>query len=598
MSTATKLSYLNETKSQLKDMINYGLDDNNKITSSTTFRNYVTSIFNAFLEALRTPDTLFTNLPKKSGTGANITLNDTANAPMRITLGATELTQASTPTPSSPQDIHTISGSNKVVVCGKNLAYTGWAEDFVSRINDNTKAKLEVKDNRNCLWYTAGAGYQEYDTKYIFKINWKANTQYTIYFDMYTTANSGNIKVLYTDGTQSSLSTIPTNEWTRVTFKTQEKTIKYICGLWSSGSSYIDLDTFMVYEGLENLPYEPYTSQEADIDLPVQNIFDFSNISISSLSGGTTTVQNEQVIFTANGSVYGIQFNIKNIVKNNTTYTISNLMTSTGTMKDVASGWRYYDGSTFTPLNAYRTRFTFTTGNSTTHMLYYYVGSPQTYNGTLTLSNIQLELGSKANAYTPYGIEPIEYCKIGNYEDKIFKNIPAFTEYDNTLEEGAWYIKKNIGKVVFDGSETSWVKYAPLDTTNNNCYYIPINTLYVDSTGATQLCLSNYFKGVSFNNKGADIPNMWVSKFSTQLSLKIQNTITTTAELQTWLSTHNTTVYYVLATPTYTQITGTLANQLEQVYKNMLSQTGQTNISQVNNDLAFELNVSALEDIS
>ena len=96
MSTATKLSYLNETKSQLKDMINYGLDDNNKITSSTTFRNYVTSIFNAFLEALRTPDTLFTNLPKKSGTGANITLNDTANAPMRITLGSRELSQATT----------------------------------------------------------------------------------------------------------------------------------------------------------------------------------------------------------------------------------------------------------------------------------------------------------------------------------------------------------------------------------------------------------------------------------------------------------------------------------------------------------------------
>ena len=47
--TAQKLEYLWTTKSQLKDMINYGLDEN-KITSSTTFRDYVSSIKEAFLE--------------------------------------------------------------------------------------------------------------------------------------------------------------------------------------------------------------------------------------------------------------------------------------------------------------------------------------------------------------------------------------------------------------------------------------------------------------------------------------------------------------------------------------------------------------------
>ena len=33
-----KLTYLNETKSQLKDMINYGLPTENQITNETTFR--------------------------------------------------------------------------------------------------------------------------------------------------------------------------------------------------------------------------------------------------------------------------------------------------------------------------------------------------------------------------------------------------------------------------------------------------------------------------------------------------------------------------------------------------------------------------------
>ena len=121
MSTATKLTYLNETKSQLKDMINYGLPTENQITNETTFRNYVKGIFEAFIESLRDSTTLYTNLPKISGNGTQITLNDTANAPMRITLKASELSQDATPTPDTPQDIHTISGDNEIVVNGKNL---------------------------------------------------------------------------------------------------------------------------------------------------------------------------------------------------------------------------------------------------------------------------------------------------------------------------------------------------------------------------------------------------------------------------------------------------------------------------------------------
>jgi hypothetical protein len=70
------------------------------------------------------------------------------------------------------------------------------------------------------------------------------------------------------------------------------------------------------------------------------------------------------------------------------------------------------------------------------------------------------------------------------------------------------------------------------------------------------------------------------------------NTISTKEELQTWLSNNNTTVYYVLATPTYTKITDTtLLSQLEEAKK---SYESQTNISQENNDLPFELDVVAL----
>ena len=47
----------------------------------------------------------------------------------------------------------------------------------------------------------------------------------------------------------------------------------------------------------------------------------------------------------------------------------------------------------------------------------------------------------------------IELCKIGNYQDYIFKNTQDSPHYDNTLIKDAWYLNKQIGKVVLDGSE-------------------------------------------------------------------------------------------------------------------------------------------------
>lgn len=49
---------------------------------------------------------------------------------------------------------------------------------------------------------------------------------------------------------------------------------------------------------------------------------------------------------------------------------------------------------------------------------------------------------------------------------------------------------------------------------------------------------------------------------------------------------------------TYTKITGTLAEQLEYVYQLMKSYKGQTNISQINNDLPFIIDSTALKDLT
>ena len=49
---------------------------------------------------------------------------------------------------------------------------------------------------------------------------------------------------------------------------------------------------------------------------------------------------------------------------------------------------------------------------------------------------------SMSNQYYPYGVTPIELCKIGDYQDYIYK------------DSDKWYKHGVIGKVVLDGSET------------------------------------------------------------------------------------------------------------------------------------------------
>jgi len=148
---------------------------------------------------------------------------------------------------------------------------------------------------------------------------------------------------------------------------------------------------------------------------------------------------------------------------------------------------------------------------------------------------------------------------------------------------GNWGIRKAIGKVVLDGSEDWTADYVRFKTP------IP-NSINVVSR---KICYSNYFH---YLESGTEEGGCFV--YLAQAYLYPTSDITTVADFKTWLSTHNTIVYYQLETPTYTQITGTLAEQLENIYQYLLSQKEQTNISQVNNDLPFVISASALLDLS
>lgn len=208
------------------------------------------------------------------------------------------------------------------------------------------------------------------------------------------------------------------------------------------------------------------------------------------------------------------------------------------------------------------------------------------------LETIKIEIGSTATSYVehqeqtyPLSLGDLEYCKIGDYEDLFFKNVVGSEYYDSTLVENKWYLKKNIGKVVLKGDEVGW-----------HTYQSPgINQIYIDNTTVlhnTEIALikSNYFISNIIGQR-SKVKNS-VYTFNGGIAFNPIE-ITTIEDFKNWLSTHNTTVYYVLKTSTNILLNNTLQTQLDNLSK-AISYQGQTNVSQTNNDLPFVLNLSAL----
>ena len=165
----------------------------------------------------------------------------------------------------------------------------------------------------------------------------------------------------------------------------------------------------------------------------------------------------------------------------------------------------------------------------------------------------QLELGTKTS-YEPYGM----YNK--------------------------WYIEKQIGKIIFNGSEANWSAYR---NANNLIYYgIPIST---GNPNANRELLSNNFVKINSLWDLTSYTNA-IQISANLLNILIMTTDYTTLDtFKTWLSTHNTSIYYVLNTPTYTKITDSeLISQLNAV--RLID--GLNNITISSNDLSSPLKIS------
>ena len=540
MSTATKLEYLNDTKQLLKESIN---SLGGEITSQTTFRQYATEL-----------DSIYASLPKVSGTGSNIQLTPTRKGRITSQINGDTL-QDGTPTPSTPVEIQSVTGLQKVGVVGKNLFDKDNANILDLYISSNGVLSANATAGENVTIY----------------IPCKPDTTYTISKMVQEPISTNRFRL----GTSEN---IPTRNTTLNDFKnnsngttkisetiTTGSNANYLCVFIfnNTGTTTLDemLSSIQIEYGSTVTEYEAFSGETYEINLG-KNLFDKNNANILNALITNTGAIN------SNASTRTLYIPCNP----NTTYTISKISSPrfvVGTTSNIPSA-----GSSTLAFSDFSTGTsgTITTGNNAKYLLVYYYNSSGTATEQEILDSIQIEVGDTVTSYSEY-FTPIELNKIGDYKDYI------------TGTPDNWSIVKAISEVTLNGTEYGWKN----DSQNKLCGLeisdiktiksTQITTALCNHYTATDLTTSrtskNYFSqnnvDVWFNNQDMDV-----------------NTF------KTWVGNNNLKLVYVLATPTTEPITNTeLISQLNAFYY-AKSKQGQTNIS-VDGNLPIILDVSALK---
>lgn len=210
-------------------------------------------------------------------------------------------------------------------------------------------------------------------------------------------------------------------------------------------------------------------------------------------------------------------------------------------------------------------------------------------------TKIQIEKGTTATSYVehkeqnyPLSLNNLEMCKINNYADEFFKNVPECEYYDNTLEYGKWYKYGRIGKAILDGSE-NWIK--EYDRTTTFVAKTFINTIKNIGNIVGLDIKSTHFAAKDVYNYDQE----GIEHIAQQILISINRSSLSTEDLngfKDWLSTNNDTLYYILEIPAKTLLSDTLQEQLENIYNNAHTYDKITNINQVNEDRPFILDIT------
>lgn len=425
------------------------------------------------------------------------------------------------PSPSYPQAIETVTGRQTVTVTGKNLLNV---EKTTQTVNGVT---FTINEDKTIIANGTASALVTFNL---------INTTFTLPSGQYYLSGcpSGGSDSTYrldinngADGNQRDYGngrTFTLNQSTTI----NNVRIRIASGATLNGLIFKP----MINTGSTAQPYEPYEAQNYEINLGKNLWGGFANDFSKSLGGITFVTKADGTITNTAGTTSATAYSA-----------FASEATSNGLTKTLEAGTYCISGAsgdiTLDVCDTSGTTLATDSGNGATFTLSakktVFVRIRVASGKTLTAGTTkpQLEKGSTASSFAPH-FEPIELCKIGTHQDRIYK------------ENGKWWLHKEIGEVVFDGSEN----WSLINSGASNFYYnLPV---FVTPKDQDIMPVSNYFVGTPITNGNTSV-GLWITNTGTIRVRK--ETEQTLADFKTWLGTALPSVYYVLATPTDTEIT-------------------------------------------
>ena len=516
-----KLDYLSETKGLIKDSLN---NLGSEITDDNTFRNYASKI-----------DDLYNEWPKVTDEGTTFTISNTKKGKMQLDVkGNTEQT---TYTGKNLFDKDNTQILNYILNDAGYLATSDTNRSFIFETTPNTTYTLsKIAGDRFRV-----AEFQTMPTSgTLYQNRIKNDTATSI---VYTTSSIGNYIVV------NFASTIDLNNLQNIlnSFQIEKNSTAtdyepYVGGTASPNPNYPQ--DIRVVKGDNTIKIIGKNLLDGEIETGGWNFTYGQSLSKAPnnnqlrSSNKILVEPNKEYIFSLNGNA--VTQTVRYIFADKDNIVISSVVNNTGEI---------------------------TIPNNCKYLVFHSTELKTVYG--LELTNPMIEQNNMATTYEPYQqqsyvfyLEDLELCKIGDYQDYIYKS-------NNT-----WYKYKAIDKVVLDGSE-SW-------SIGNDILYIEFNG-YKRIEGIT--CICNYYQAIeNVNNSSGIKPYNNTIAFrknpnDTINQMFINDTqYNNVNEFKNWLSTHNTTVYYVLETPTSIEITDLdLIEQLNSL-ENAISYNNETNI--------------------
>ena len=185
MSTSDKLTYLNTTKSKIKQAINLA----GASLTNEPFRQYSSKLYDSYLDILKNgTGSLYASMPKVTGTGTELSLKNTANLPMNLELSASESTQETT-NDLNLFDSATIHSNSSVGSTGADYYdENSFATDYIDISQHNILICTGRSNSNNALW---GALYDE-NKNFLEQVNYSSSAN----FNNKITINNSNAKYI------------------------------------------------------------------------------------------------------------------------------------------------------------------------------------------------------------------------------------------------------------------------------------------------------------------------------------------------------------------------------------------------------------------